>query len=63
MPSVLGVVGKGITSSPGKKKNNVLNYLFLGPDQLIKFVNEMFLFILKDHVFDHVSCKMASMFC
>ena len=29
--------------------------MFLGPDQPIKFVNEMFLFIFKDHVFDHVS--------
>ena len=31
-----------------------LNFLFLGPDRPIKFVNEMFLFIFEDHVFDHV---------
>jgi len=40
-----------------------LDYLFLGPNRLIKFVNEIFLFILKDHVFDHVSHKMTLMFC
>ena len=32
-----------------------LNFLFLGPDRPIKFVNEMFLFIFKDHVFHHQS--------
>ena len=32
-----------------------LNFLFLGPVRPIKFVNEMFLFIFEDHVFDRVS--------
>ena len=32
-----------------------LHFLFLGPDRPIKFVNKMFLFIFKDHVFDHMS--------
>ena len=32
-----------------------LNFLFLRPNRPIKFVNEMFLFIFKDYVFDHES--------
>ena len=38
-----------------------LNFLFLGPDRPIKFVNEMFLFTFKDHMFDHVSlwCRLS----